>query len=138
MSQLMTKLVHFILIALLVCNGYGNVVCFGSDGHIAIEPAFHDHCATSHDHGHGHHHHSDTAHRDETESCLDVSCSPCTDMLITTDLEPARLQTSTQSEVAHSGIDLKTVADSYNHHCYECNVDPFSYFTPLETIILLT
>lgn len=136
MRNILAKLVRFVLIAVVGCNSYGNVLCFGNDGHVAIEPAFHDHCG--HDHDHGHHSHSDADHRQDADRFLTVSCSPCTDVMVATDFEPARTKNLTPSVFVHSGIDLTTDPVSFDHGRHGCNADPSSYFTPLRTIVLLT
>ena len=136
MLNILSKLVRFVLIAVVVCNGYGNVLCFGNDGHVAIEPAFHDHC--SHDHDHGHYHDSDRTCREEAEHVLTVSCSPCTDVMVAADFEPVRTKNLTQSVFVYSGIGLTRAPVSFDHGRCGFNADSSSYFTPLRTIVLLT
>ena len=132
MSRLISKTVSIILVLTVVCGGYGNVWCYGDDGHIAVEPLFHNHC--DHDHGHKHENH---AEHEDIETHLTEKCSPCADILISTDIEPVRIQ-------------LISLSNSADFHLIAVNsVDPLgtintdqkclsSFFRPLKTIILLT
>ena len=132
MSRLISKTVSIILALTIVYGGYGNVLCYGDDGHIALEPVFHNHC----DHDHEHKHESHAEHED-VETNLSDKCSPCVDILNSTDIEPVRIQ-------------LLSLSNPADFHLIAANsVDPLgivntdqkslsSFFKPLKTIILLT
>ena len=40
MIKIMRKLVCVVFVGAVLCSGYGSVLCYGQDGHIAIEPVF--------------------------------------------------------------------------------------------------
>ncbi|MEN8127764.1 MAG: hypothetical protein ABFR90_08160 [Planctomycetota bacterium] len=128
MPKILSKFVCLTLILTVVCSGYSKVLCYGNDGHVAIEPVFHNHCH------HDEHDHEDNQDRDPEFS---DSCDPCEDILISNDLEPVRLSHSTESNDMHFNISFSAVTVS----CYAVSIAPFeasSFFKPLSSIRLLT
>lgn len=132
MIQLVSKLVRITLILTLIFNGCGSVLCYGNDGHIAVEPIFHNHC----DHDHEHKHENRTEHED-IETHLKDKCSPCVDILISTDVGPIRTQLQPlHNESLLNGVVVNSIDSlgTTNTH----REDIFSFFRPLKTIVLLT
>ncbi len=134
MKKYSTKLVCLVLMAALTWSGYGNVLCYGQDGHVAVESALHNHC-------HDHDEHASAPAHDEThgdEIQASDGCSPCVDVLIGHAGEPIRLKNmvslgSLSYNTAYSvGIRLLTAAANIKTY------DSFSFFTPLRSIVLLT
>lgn len=129
-------LVRLFLAANLV---QGTVLCFGADGHIEFESAFHGQC-TNHAHScsHGHSGPAGEADQEEGKHC---HCGPCVDVPV--DAGIAKLsQTTQQLDRAFAAI-TADVSTACEQPCY-LERNPVSnafiatsYFTPLRTIILL-
>lgn len=133
MKNYLTKLVCIALIAALSWSGFGNVLCYGTDGHVAVEPAFHDHC-------HGHGAPSEHRHREAHGLAIEAldDCNPCVDVLLGHDGEPIRLKNTVSFGDIGTGIpfyaDVSPLTAAANNTTY----NTFSFFTPLKSIILLT
>ena len=132
-------------LAVLVClsligsSGYGTVLCYGSDGHVEFESAFHEQCkdhvqSQSTDPGQ----HSSEAEHEHDKHC---HSGHCVDVPISFGL--ARIsQTPEQSHPAFAAANLNAIASVEQADCFEHlpTSNTFvatSYFTPLRTIILL-
>jgi hypothetical protein len=131
-------------IAVLVClliignSAHGTVLCFGADGHIELESAFHERCeAPVHYETSGQnkllyeaHHHAEGKH-----------CEPCIDIPISiglTKVTDIPKQSNPAFLVPVAGVIV--AADEPNPSAYNFSSNSFfttSYFTPLSTIILL-
>ncbi len=128
-----------VLICLLIVgnSAHGTVLCFGSDGHIEIESAFHERC-------------DDPAHSQPTDQkqlsyqsdhVKDKHCEPCVDIPISTDLAkitsvPKHLNSTFPAPVTN----VIVLADKFNLSAYNSASSAFdatSYFTPLRSVILL-
>lgn len=123
---------YFIYLVLLVSAfsltvSNAGVVCFGHDGHIALEPAHHSHC--DHD-----------GHAEDAEPQLSARhCSPCTDIALST--APAEAAKVQKSAPAAAVVRAITGMQTTNHQNRSDNPGPIhesQYFSPLRTIILLT
>jgi hypothetical protein len=128
MHKIVSKFVRFSLILAVTFSSYGNVLCYGSDGHVAIEPLFHNHC------GHDEHEHDENQGRDSV--CLN-SCSPCQDVLIRNDLEPARMKNS----VSFCNFHFSNSVSKEITSCFAIRIAQYeisSFFAPLNSIRLLT
>ena len=135
------KNITILIIALICCNsagGFFTVICHGSDGHVAIEPARHNHCQcpesgekTGHDEPEGLFIDPATGH----EHCTDTIAF--SNILIP---ERKNKKLSTQPALSNT-LFLKTISAQSASFCEawatQCNDLP-SFFTPLRTIILLT
>jgi len=130
MVKIIRKFGFLVCIAAVLCSGYGSVLCYGPDGHIAIAPVFHSHC--DHDmHEHG------PADHDHPAAAVSDTCYPCDDVAVGTDMEPVRLYDLTQMTVDHINPCLSDIAAASNGAFTERHVFS-SFFTPLETIRLMT
>ena len=131
-------------VALLLCvfvavnSVHGTVLCFGSDGHIEFEPAFHERCA----------HHDNSLPADlngycETNHERDKHCDhgQCVDVPI--DVGLARIsQTSEKLDRAPAAVAADAILAIKQLGCLESGPasNAFfatSYFNPLRTVILL-
>ncbi len=128
-----------VLICLLIIGNLaqGTVLCFGADGHVELEPAFHKHCDHPvHSHASDQNQHS---HEAGHEKCK--HCEPCVDIPISFGLEKispvAKQLNSTFFVPATKAIVL---TDNLDFSAYKLISKTFvdtSYFTPLRTVILL-
>ena len=133
----MYKKCVLVLICLLIFGNLtrGSVVCFGADGHVEIESAFHEHCD---DHGH-----SQPAGQkqlsDQPDHVKGKHCEPCIDIQISIDLaKPDHV--SKELNCTPPVPTVIVVADKFNLSAYASVSNTFaaaSYFTPLDTVILL-
>jgi hypothetical protein len=131
-------------VALLVClfvaanSVQGTVLCFGADGHVKFESAFHEQC-TDHDHPlpADHTGHSETGH----ESDRHCHRGPCVDVPIDVGLAKV-LKTDEQLDRASAAVDTDAILAVEQPGSLE-PAPPSSvffatsYFSPLRTIILL-
>jgi len=128
-----------VLICLLMFGNlaHGAVLCFGSDGQIEIESAFHERC-------------DDPAHSQPTDQkqlsyqsdhVKDKHCEPCVDVPISIGLakisrEPKQLNSTFPAPATN----VIVLANKFNLSAYNSASSAFdttSYFTPLSTVILL-
>ena len=139
------KFVRKAFVAVVVCLSligncvYGTVLCFGADGHIEFESAFHDECrehvhSQSANHGHrpseGKHEHDKHYHNGQ-----------CVDVPISFDLAKISRMTK-QSNPAFAALAAGVIAPVEQSDCSEhlATSHAFSvtgYFAPLRTVILL-
>ncbi len=133
------------LIAVLVClslignSVYGTVLCFGADGHVEFESAFHAQCkdhvhSQSTDHGR----HSSEAGHEHDKHC---HSGQCVDVPIAMDLAKVS-QTTEQLNSAFATVVADAIVAVEQSDCPEhlpaSNAFTVtSYFTPLRTVILL-
>jgi len=131
--------------AVLVClslignSAYGTVLCFGTDGHVEFESAFHAECkdhahSQSTDHG---------RHSSEAEHKHDKHChsGQCVDVPISFGLAKVS-KTPGQLTLAFAALAADMIASVEQSDCSEHlpASDAFiagSYFSPLRTVILL-
>ncbi len=129
-------------VAVLVClslignSAYGTVLCFGSDGHIEFESAFHEQCkdhvhSQSTDHGR----HSSDAEHEHDRHC---HSGQCVDVPVSFGLAKIS-QTAEQSNPALAVDVIVAVEQSdCSEHLPASNAFvASSYFSPLRTVILL-
>ncbi len=111
---------------------HGTVLCFGADGHIEFESAFHEQC-------------SSCAGSESSEqshfSCEAEHCGPCVDVPISIGL--AKISQATEQLNPMLAVSVANVVVAAGEFGFSANnlasntfVDT-SYFTPLRTIILL-
>lgn len=135
----MCKKYMFVLICLLIIGNLarGTVLCFGADGHVELEPVFHNHC--------DHPVHSDASvqnqHSHETSHEKGKHCQPCVDVAISFGLAkishmPKQLNPTSPVAAANVIADTDKINCSAFHLISNTSVDT-SYFTPLRTVILL-
>ena len=127
-----------IIVALMMCiapfSGSFAVVCYGADGHVAIEAAVHDHydvedVEASHEHG-------------EHQIRVADEHSHCDDVAIKSDIAVSgeRKDLTEKSSVFAVKINLLKTShsgDSEVNIGLLRNVESSSFFTPLSTIVLL-
>ncbi len=128
-----------VLICLLMFGNlaYGAVLCFGSDGHIKVESAFHERC-------------DDPAHSQPTDQnqlsyqpghVKDKHCEPCVDILISIGLAKiTRVSKQLNSTFPAPATKVIVLANKFNLSAYNSASSAFdaaSYFTPLRTVIIL-
>ncbi|MHC4172658.1 MAG: hypothetical protein ACYTBX_00895 [Planctomycetota bacterium] len=137
-KQMYRKCIVVLICLLMVGNlAHGAVLCFGSDGHIEIESAFHERC----DDPAGHSYASDQNLSYETDHEKDKHCEPCVDIPISIGLAkvfrtPKQLNPTFPVPATNNIV----LIDKFNFSA--CNSAPntfgaASYFTPLRTVILL-
>ena len=128
-----------VLICLLIVgnSAHGVVLCFGADGHIEIESAFHEQCD---DHTHS----QPTDQKQlsyESDHEKDRHCEPCVDVPISVGLAKiARVSKQLNSTFPAPVINVIVLANKFNLSAYNSASSAFdaaSYFTPLRTVILL-
>ena len=126
-----------VLICLLIAGNstHGVVLCFGVDGHIEIESAFHERC-------------DDPAHSQPTDQkqlsyqsdhIKDKHCEPCVDIPISIGLAKIT-RVSKQLNSTFPAPAVVVLANRFNLSAYNLPSSAFdaaSYFTPLCTVILL-
>jgi hypothetical protein len=116
---------------------HGAVLCFGVDGHIEIESAFHERC-------------DDPAHSQPTDQnqlsyqsdhVKDKHCEPCVDIPISIGLAKiARLPKQLNFTFPAPATNVIVLANKFDLSAYNSDSSAFdaaSYFTPLCTVILL-
>ncbi len=128
------------LVCLLIIgnSAHGTVLCFGADGHIELESAFHERCeAPVHYETSGQnkflyeaHHHAEGKH-----------CEPCVDIPISIGLAKVT-DIPKQSNPAFLAPAACVIVAADEPNLSVCNFISYtlgdtSYFTPLSTIILL-
>ena len=133
-----TSLFLVFLCFLIVCNlAHWKVLCFGADGHIELESAFHkccedpDHCSATDQ--------NKLSYKAGHEMCK--HCEPCVDMPISSEL----VQISTTSQKIITKFPFPTTymlidTDTLNSSVFNLVSNLFtdtSYFTPLRTVVLL-
>jgi hypothetical protein len=102
MSKLRMKAAGAVVSVLLLLGsttGQGRVLCFGADGHIAIESAIHGPC---HDWGDRSGHSSATEPDDAESRILKPNCGPCSDIGINGFLEPRQKSSTSGASLARS------------------------------------
>ena len=118
-------------------SGFFTVICRGMDGHIAIEPLVHNHCRCSHN--------GETEKNNDSEDSnikFSATHTHCTDAVATSNyILPAR-KTSKHSLYKVFTVKLFLKSNSNAGESIICNLAAqsgqlHSFFTPLETIILL-
>jgi len=128
-----------VLICLLIAGNFthGTVLCFGADGHIELESAFHERC--------DHPVHSYASEQNqlsyEAEHEKGKHCEPCVDVPISIGLAkishtPKQLNPTFPVPVTNMIVGT----DKPNSSAYNFAPNTFvatSYFTPLHTVILL-
>ncbi len=135
----MYKKYFVVFICLLIAGNltHGTVLCFGADGHIELESAFHERC------DHPVHSYASDQNQlsSEAEHEICKHCGPCVDMPISNDLvkisnTPQKLITKFLVPTTYMLIDT----DKLNSFVYNLASNTFtdtSYFTPLRTVVLL-
>ena len=128
-----------VLICLLIAGNstHGVVLCFGVDGHIEIESAFHERC-------------DDPAHSQPTDQkqlsyqsdhIKDKHCEPCVDIPISIGLAKiSHAPKQLNSTFPAPATNVIVLANKFNPSAYSAasnNFDANSYFIPLRTVILL-
>ena len=129
-----------IMVALMMCiapfSGSFVVVCYGADGHVAIEAAVHDHCNGDDAYVEGSHEHDEHQLRvaDEHNHCEDVAIK--SDIAVSA----KRKDLTETSSVFAVKINLLKTSHSRDSEVYSGlwrNVESSSFFMPLSTIVLL-
>lgn len=129
-----SKLAQFvrILLAVMVCGGWGNVLCCSSDGRVIVERIVHEHCRDDHQH-------DSKTHPDTTAGAFEaIACHPCVDVPLTTDREPLRILPLFPLASARPVLWAAEGAVRINGWVNRVHTESLPYFKPLETIVLLT
>ena len=128
-----------VLICLLIVGNlaHGTVLCFGADGHIELESAFHERCDNP----------VDCCALDKNQLSSEAvhvkgkHCEPCVDVPISTGLANISCTPKQLNPIFPAlATNVIVAADTLNSSA--CNsapntFDATSYFTPLSTVILL-
>ena len=132
------KCVAVLVCLLMVGNSlHGAVLCFGTDGHVEIEPTFHERC-------------NDSAHSQHTgqeqpsyqvDHIENEHCGPCLDISISTGLvKIARTPKQLNPAFSAPATTIIAPADQFNLSLYSSASISFGaapYFVPLGTVVLL-
>ena len=118
-------------------SAHGAVLCFGSDGHIEIESAFHELCDDPV--------HSYTSDQNQLSYEADHEeskhCKPCVDIPISIGLaKVSHVSKQLNPTFQVPATNMIVLADKFNFSAYNSapnTSDAASYFTPLRTVILL-
>ncbi len=128
-----------VLICLLIVGNpaHGVVLCFGAEGHIKIEPAFHERCDDP-----VHSHASDKNQLSyEAGHEKGKHCEPCVDVPISLGLAKiSHVSKQLNLTLPVAVTNVIVAADKLNFSAYNSAPNTFdaaSYFTPLRTVILL-
>ncbi len=136
-KQIYKKCFVVLICLLMVGNlAHGVVLCFGVDGHIEIESAFHERC-------------DDPAHSQPTDQnqlsyqidhVKDKHCEPCVDTPISISLaQISRVSKQLNSSFPAPAANVIVLANKFNLSAYNSASNTFdaaSYFTPLRVVIL--
>ncbi len=135
----MYKKCFIVLICLLIAGNltHGTVLCFGADGHIELESAFHERC----DHP-VHSYPSDQNQlSSEAEHEIGKHCGSCVDVAISIGLAKiSRASTQLNPTFPAPVANMIVLTDKFDFSAYNSASNTFSatsYFTPLRTVILL-
>ena len=137
-KQMYRKCIVVLICLLIVGNlAYGSVLCFGADGHIELESAFHERC-------------DDPVHSyplDQNQVSYQVDheqdkhCEPCVDVPFSTDLAKIfRVSKQLNPTFPVPATNVIVADDKLNFSAHNSASNPFidtPYFTPLRTVILL-
>ena len=129
------------LLIALMCfspiSGSFTVICYGSDGHVVVEPIFHNHCDCSETE-------EVSQHKDSGESGIDFSNddSHCKDTLIASSvvISVRKDNKPRLAKVFVQGLYQKTISDQISSsfkHPLLWYTELSSFFSPLRTVILL-
>ena len=136
--QMYKKCIIVFLSLLVVGNlAHWKVLCFGADGHVELESAFHKCCEEPE--------HSSAPDQNELsykaghETCR--HCGPCIDMPITNDLiqisnTPQKIITKLSVPTTYMLIDTNKLNSSVYNLASNIFTDT-SFFSPLRTVVLL-
>ncbi len=137
-KQKFEKFVIIFSCLLIVGNlTHWKVLCFGADGHIELESAFHERCDDP-----KHNTASDlNVLSSQTKQEICKHCGTCVDIPISNDLvqiskTPQKLNPKFPVQTAYMFIETEKL----NYYVYNFDSNTFSdtpYFTPLHTVILL-
>ena len=113
----------------------GFVLCYGSDGHVAMEPVFHNHCPEPD-------HTGNQNNSSESEADLSFEHSYCKDTITASDFYVLAQKNHVISllKIVTTNSFLKAVSPDVSSHLRysDMNNDQLSpFFTPLRTVILL-
>jgi len=136
-KQVNKKCVIVLICLLMVGSSPQGVLCFGADGHIEIESAFHGRCDD--------HAHSRLANQKQL-SCRsghgkEGHCEPCVDVPITIGITKiGRASKQLNSSFSAPVVNATVLAGKFKLSAYSSALsifDAVSYFTPLRTVIFL-
>ncbi len=136
-KQVYKKCLVVLICLLMVGNlAYGVVLCYGVDGHIKIESAFHERCD-----GRAHSQPTDQKQLSyQSEHAKDKHCEPCVDVPISIGLAKiTRVAKQLKSTFPAPAATVIVPADKFNLSAYNSALSAFdatSYFRPLRTVIL--
>lgn len=130
------KTIIILLIGMIfwsLMSGHSTVICYGADGHIAVEPAVHNHCSGLE---------TDTISLEQGELYVSESHGHCTDSAaISNILGPIRKNgdfaqdISVLSSCIHTAITTHTPSIFREYAISDLHFS--SFHTPLQTIVLL-
>jgi len=137
-KQTYKKCVVVLICLLIVGNlAQGVVLCFGSDGHVEFESAFHERCD-----GHSHSQPTDQKQLSyQSDPIKDKNCEPCVDLPVYISLAKiSRVSKQLNSTFSAPATNAVVLANKSNLSAYNSASNTFdatSYFTSLRTVILI-
>jgi hypothetical protein len=138
-AKQMCKKSMVVLICLLMIGNLvqGTVLCFGTDGHVELESAFHKRC----DHSVQSYASDQNQLSYEAVHEKNKHCEPCVDVPISIGLaETFRMPEQFNNTYPVPAANLIVAGDKVNFSEYDSASNTFaasSYFTPLRTVVLI-
>jgi len=134
-EKIITLLIAVMCVSLI--SGSFTVICYGSDGHIAVEPILHNHCDC--------HKSEESSHQEnysDSSVAFESDHSHCKDTLVMSGIAiSVRNKVKLQLvKILEQNLYQKLVSDhmtSSFRHPFLGDTELSSFFTPLETVILL-
>lgn len=134
-QKTITALIGLMCFSLI--SGSFTVICHGSDGHQAIEPVLHNHCECPEsdvDDQHGDNHSSEFFLSTNHNHCKDIPGDSIFSISLRKNNKPQIGKIPAESLYQNETSD-------YMLSCFRCtvshNIDLSSFFTPLQSVILL-
>ena len=126
------------LLIALICvspiNGLFTVICYGSDGHITVEPILHNHCDCHESEGGSHQKDSSIAFSSDHSHCKDTLAASGVVISVRKNIKTQLAKVLVQSLYQKS---ISNHITSFSRHPLLWNTELSSFFTPLRTVILL-
>ena len=136
-KQIYKKCFVVLICFLIVGNSaHGVMLCFGSDGQIKIESAFHEQCDDP----------ACSQHRDQkqlsyqSDPIKDKNCKPCVDLPVSISLAKISRVSKQLNSIFSTVTNEIVLANKFNLSAYNSASNTFdatSYFTSLSTVILI-
>jgi hypothetical protein len=142
--RLVEKILSKECVALLICllvaanSVQGTVLCFGADGHVEYESAFHEQCTCNSNSPFAHDNHSSEAEHGRKKHCHQGQCVDIPVDFGLVQISQAIEQFDRAFAVVDTDAGIAISHADFNEHFFvSTDFLTTSYFSPLRTIILL-